>query len=144
MKSKSFVCVALGCFALASSAWAINPYDLLHRTIPASACSPLDSVQAAKVRLQQGAWRFDGASTSTVSFYCPIPINAFPADLEQGFGTDMEFFRVWYRDSDGTGVFARVTARLSYRNLAGAWLNSGNLFDSNTFADMFFARGLSA
>ena len=135
--------VVIGTLLGASSAWA-NPYDVIHRTIPASACSPLDSVQAAKVRLHNGAWRFDGTNATTVSFYCPFPINAFPADLAQGFGTDLQFFRVWYRDSDGMGINARVTANLRYRNLAGAWLAVAGTFNSNVFNDMGFATKITA
>jgi hypothetical protein len=141
-KSPAVTLVALAALVVsvldARSAFALNPHDLWHRTVSASACSPLDSTQAAKVRLQNGAWRFDGVNTGTVSFYCPIPINAWPADNDEPNYTQMQFFRVWYRDSDGMGVNARVTTSLHYRNLAGAWLAVPGALNSNVFPDMTF------
>ena len=122
----------------ASSALAFNPRDLWHRTIPASACAPFDSVQAAKVRLQNGAWRFDGNNTGSVSFFCPIPINAWPADNDEPDYTQMQFYRVWYRDSDGMGLNAKVAVSLRYRDLAGGWLAVAGVLNSNVFADMGF------
>jgi hypothetical protein len=119
-------------------AWAVNPWDLWHRTVPASACAPLDSAYAAKVRLQNGGWRFDGANTSTVAFYCPIPMNAWPADDAQPNYTTMQFYRVWYRDSDGTAVNARVTVSLKYRGLDGLWHDVAGDLNSNVFADTGF------
>ena len=124
-------------------AWAVNPRDLWHRTVPASACAPLDSPYAAKVRLQNGAWRFDGASTGSVAFYCPIPINAWPADDAQPDHTAMQFFRVWYRDSDGMGANARVTVNLRYRLADGSWQLVPGTFNSSVFADMGFALKLT-
>jgi hypothetical protein len=121
-----------------SFAWAQNPRDLWHRTVPASACAPLDSVQAAKVRLQNGAWRFDGNNTGTVSFYCPVPINAWPADNDEPDHTEMEFYRVWYRDPDGMATDARVTTTLRYRDLAGAWQTVAGTLNSNVFANTGF------
>jgi hypothetical protein len=119
-------------------AWAVNPWDLWHRTVPASACAPLDSAYAAKVRLQNGAWRFDGVNTGTVAFYCPIPINAWPADDAQPNYTNMQFYRVWYRDSDGMTTNAKVTVSLRYRNLDGSWNAAGGTLNSNVFADVAF------
>jgi hypothetical protein len=137
--ARTITAVLIGSMLTASPAWAINDYDLIHRTIPASACAPLDTGMAAKARLQNGAWRFDGANTGAVALYCPLPVNAFPADLAQGFGTHLQFFRVWYRDSDGGAVAARVTASLHYRSLAGTWNAVPGTFNSSTFADILFA-----
>jgi len=118
-----------------------NPHDLIHRTVPASSCAPLDAAQSAKVRLSNGAWRFDGVSTGTVSFYCPLPMNAFPADNSEPNYTEMEFFRVWYRDSDGLAVNARVTANLRYRADNGNWESAHpGTFNSSGFADIGFSK----
>jgi hypothetical protein len=118
----------------------LNPHDLTHRTVPASSCAPLDAGQSAKVRLQNGAWRFDGANTGTVSLYCPLPMNAFPADNSEPNYTQMEFFRVWYRDSDGTAVNARVTASLRYRALDGGWESAHpGAFNSNVYVSTGFS-----
>jgi hypothetical protein len=117
-----------------------NPYDLIHRTVPASACAPVDPIQSAKVRLTNGAWQFEGASIGTVNFYCPLPMNAFPADNSEPNYTHMEFFRVWYRDSDGSATAARVTAYLRHRALNGGWLIAhAGMFSSNGFANVGFS-----
>lgn len=123
---------------IVDSAWAFNPRDLWHRTIPASTCAPFDSVQAAMVRLQNGAWRFDGNNVGTVNFFCPIPINAWPADNNEPDYTQMQFYRVWYRDSDGMVANARVSVSLRYRSLAGGWIAVPGVLNSNLFPDVGF------
>jgi hypothetical protein len=124
---------------------ALNPHDLTHRTVPASSCAPLDAVQSAKVRLSNGAWRFDGVNTGTVSFYCPLPMNAFPADNNEPNYTHMEFFRVWYRDSDGLAVNARVTANLRYRADDGSFpVAHPGTFNSNVYPGIGFSKVIFA
>ena len=140
--------------ALPVPALAANDWDLLSRTIPASACQVRDSAQAALVEMNQGAWRFAGASTGRVTLTCPLPISFFPADRAQNTNpTTMTFYRVWYRDSDAAGPAAAVTA-IPYVRLwpSGTWSNIGLLgggggivppgvcqFSSNAFADVGFA-----
>ncbi|TPW18574.1 MAG: hypothetical protein FD130_158 [Halothiobacillaceae bacterium] len=112
-----------------------NSSDLWHRTVPASACHPLTSAQAVKVKLQNGGWVFDGANTGTVSFYCPISLNNFWAS-GQGNGTFISSLRIYYRDSNGTNAAARVTVGLRYRTAAGSFVNVSTLgnpsFNSNS------------
>jgi hypothetical protein len=112
--------------AAVSAQAALNDWDVRSRTIPASACTPRDSAQSALVEMVQGAWRFAGTSTGRVTFTCPFPISAFPADQAQGAGTSMGFYRVWYRDADGAGPAASLVVT-PYVRLApgGAWSNIG-------------------
>lgn len=111
---------------------AANTPDLAHRTVPASACQPLTSVQAAKVKLHNGGWEFDGNNTGAVSFYCPISLNRFFAS-GLGQGNQISQLRIYYRDSDGTSVAARVTVGLRYRTAAGQFVNPATLVSPLTF-----------
>jgi hypothetical protein len=134
-------------------AMALNSWDLLSRSIPASACEVRNSQDAARVELVQGAWRFQGAQTGLVTLSCPLPITAFPADHDLGFGNSaMDFYRVWYRDSDGPGAAARVVVTPYLRMQTGALSNIGLIgggggvippgvcqFNSNAFPNVGFA-----
>ncbi|MBS0447090.1 MAG: hypothetical protein JSR59_14210 [Proteobacteria bacterium] len=123
--------IAALCTGIATSAraYAINDWDVRSRTIPASACTPRDSAQAALLEMVQGAWRFTATATGRVTLTCPFPISSYPADQAQYIGpTSMQFYRVWYRDSDGPGATAALTT-LPYARLAplGGWSNIGLL-----------------
>lgn len=155
IKSLSSLALALGAAAAAPAAHAaLNTWDLFSRSIPASACTPRDAPSAARVEMVQGGWRFSGSNVGRVTFTCPLPISVFPADQAGGFSsTDMGFFRVWYRDSDGPGAAAQVLATPYLRTSLGAWSNIGLFggggggfvpagvcqFNSNTFVDLVFA-----
>ena len=132
-----------------------NDWDVLSRNIPASACQVRDSAQAALVEMVQGAWRFAGNNVGRVTFTCPFPISYFPADHAEYLpgGTQMTFFRVWYRDSDGATNAASVQATPYVRLWpSGAWSNIGLVpggggfvppgicqFNSGNFGDLGFA-----
>jgi hypothetical protein len=109
-----------------------NTADLFHRTVPASACHPLTSAQAVKVKLHNGGWEFDGNNIGTVSFYCPISLNRFFAS-GLGQGNQISQLRIYYRDSDGTSVAARVTVGLRYRTATGQFVNPANFVSPLTF-----------
>jgi hypothetical protein len=126
--STTFCCATL----LSAGIAAANTPDLAHRTVPASACQPLTSVQAAKVKLHNGGWEFDGNNTGAVSFYCPISLNRFFAS-GLGQGNQISQLRIYYRDSDGTNVSARVTVGLRYRIAAGEFVNPFTLSGPLTF-----------
>lgn len=125
IKSLSSITLALGAFAAAPAAHAaFNTWDLFSRSIPASACTPRDAPSAARVEMVQGGWRFSGSNVGRVTLTCPLTISVFPADQALGFAsTDMGFFRVWYRDSDGPGANAQVLATPYLRTSLGAWSN---------------------
>ena len=117
---------------LIAGAAGANTPDLAHRTVPASACQPLTSAQAAKVKLHNGGWEFDGNNTGAVSFYCPISLNRFYAS-GLGQGNQITHLRIYYRDSDGTSVAARVTVGLRYRTATGQFVNPANLVSPLSF-----------
>lgn len=137
----------------AAPAMAANTWDLLSRSIPASACEVRNSIDAARVELFQGGWRFQGSQTGTVVLSCPLPITDFPADRNLAFNhTVMDFYRVWYRDSDGPGGGARVSVIPFLRTHTGVLSNIGLFgggggfvppgvcqFNSNAFANVGFA-----
>lgn len=139
--------------APAASAAGLNTWDLISRSIPASACTPRDSAGLAAVEMVQGGWRFRSGSVGSVVLSCPLPITVFPADQAQGFAsTKMAFYRVWYRDSDGLTASAGVLVTPYLRRSNGSWLNIGLAnggggivppgvcqFSSNAFADIGFA-----
>lgn len=147
--------------AATAPAWALplNDWDLRSRTIPAAACAARDSSQAALIELVQGAWRFSGSNTGRVTLSCPLPISYFPADAAQAGGiTPMNYYRVWYRDSDGAANSAALTV-VPYVRLAplGTWSNVGLLgggggiappgvcqFNSNGHPDMTFMATVQA
>lgn len=154
IKSLLSLALALGAAAAAPVAHAaLNTWDLFSRSIRASACAPRDAPGAARVEMVQGGWGFSGNNVGRVTFTCPLPISVFPADQALGFAsTDMGFFRVWYRDSDGPGVAAQVLATPYQRTSVGAWSNIGLFgggggvappgvcqFNSNNFGDLVFA-----
>jgi hypothetical protein len=133
MKNPTKVSTAFCCAILITAGMAAaNTSDLAHRTVPASACQPLTSVQAAKVKLHNGGWEFEGNNTGAVSFYCPISLNRFFAS-GLGQGNQISQLRIYYRDSNGTNVAARVTVGLRYRTAAGEFVNPATLSGPLTF-----------
>lgn len=114
-----------------------NDQDLRATTVPATSCQPASSTQAASVVLVSAAWVFSGNNTGTVTFYCPLPVNG---NTESNIGDDNDIttFRVFYRDTDGTGTDAEVTARLLYRTTglfaaSSAWSsNASNVMIDTT------------
>lgn len=133
-----------------------NSWDLISRTIPASACEVRDKRQMARVELVQGGWRFVGSTTGRVTLTCPLPISYFPADHDLAAGdTEMTFYRVWYRDSDGPGAVTSVSATPYLRTDTGAWTNIGLVgggggfvppgvcqFNSNSHPNLAFATNI--
>lgn len=119
-----------------------NDQDLWRRTIPAAACALQDNTQADKVRLDSTAgWEFYPAQINgidnigTITFYCPISLNNFSAAVGGMFGNDVDIsgYRIYYRDTDGTGLDAQVTIRLNRWTMAGLFLTAGSTFNSNAF-----------
>lgn len=82
------------------------------------------------VELVAGGWRFVGATIGRVTLSCPLPIQAFPADMSLGFAsTVMDSYRVWYRDSDGPANVTSVKVIPYLRTDLGVLSNIG-LFGS--------------
>jgi hypothetical protein len=106
-----------------------NDQDVRATTVPATACQPRNSVEAERVVLSNGAWVFSGTNTGEVMFYCPLPLNAWTVSNISN-DNDISAFRVYYRDTDGAGNAARVTARLVYRLFDGLY-SAGNTWSSN-------------
>ncbi|MEG5065958.1 hypothetical protein QUB33_20280 [Microcoleus sp. B3-A4] len=124
------------------SAAVANDQDVQATTIPASACRPESNTADASVRMVNGAFIFNGNSTGTVRFFCPLPINRLTVS-DSSNDNDLSAYRVYYRDTDGTGNLAEITTRLFYRNSdasssiavgAAAWSsNSSNLRVNTSF-----------
>lgn len=117
----------IGISGLASA----NDQDLVATTIPASSCSPTNSDQAEMVFLENGSWVFRSGVTGGVSFYCPLPLNAFTVS-DNTNDNDMTHFRIYYQDPDATGTAATLTARLKRKlpngsQLWGTQWNSNNV-----------------
>lgn len=143
-------------FTATAPAWAANTWDLISRSIPASACEVRDSQQAAKVELVAGGWRFAGATIGKVTLSCPLPIQAFPADMSLLFNTTvMDFYRVWYRDSDGPANVTSVKVIPYLRTDLGVLSNIGLFpggggivppgvcqFNSNSYPHVVFAANI--
>lgn len=122
--------VLLAGLAPARPAQAAETYFNLR--ISASACEPRLESQRALVRLSGAAWVFDGASTGTVALDCPVHRQSY-SDFNPS--SMMQRMRVWYRDPDGTGSQAGVTAFLRKRNVidsVGSVI--GATFDSSDHA----------
>lgn len=122
---------SVGLFWLSGTARA-SDRDMLATTIPATACEPINSIHANRVGLSNGAWVFRGSWTGTIFFYCPVPRNAWTLSNTSN-DNDISAYRVYYRDSDGTGAASRVTARLLYRQTGGLF-SGGSTFSSNSFS----------
>ncbi len=105
--------------------------DMLATTVPATACEPYRSSDARRVWLSNAAWVFRGANTGTITFYCPVPRNAVTLS-DTTNDNDISAYRIYYRDSDGNGTAARVTARLLYRRASGLF-SAGSLWNSNDY-----------
>jgi hypothetical protein len=92
---------------------------------------------AEKLFISNAAWTFAGNSTGTVYLYCPLPINGNTVSAA-GDDNDMETYRIYYRDSDGTGNAAEVRTRLIYRRSDGLysggaeWSSNSNVLDTET------------
>jgi hypothetical protein len=120
----------------AHSARANDP-DLRATTVPAAECQPENDTQDARVTLSGGAWTFNSTSTGTITFYCPLPING-NTEFDAFNDNDMTMIRVLYRDTDGMGAGAEVTARLLFRtpglfSVGAAWSsNSSNVMVDTT------------
>ena len=91
-----------------------NDPDLRATTVPAAECLPVSSSDASRVNLANGAWIFNGTTTGTVTFNCPLPING-NTEFDASNTNDMTAYRVFYQDSDGMGAAAEVTVRVFFR-----------------------------
>jgi hypothetical protein len=107
-----------------------NDQEIWTKTVPASACTPATSAQASRVSLVNAAWVFSGTQTGTVTFYCPLPVNAYTV-VNLTNDNDISSFRIYYRDSDGVGADAELTARLVYREASGLF-SAGGTWSSNS------------
>lgn len=119
-----------------------NDQDVRATTVPATACQPATHAMAALVQISNAAWTFAGNATGTVYLYCPLPINGNTVS-GAGDDNDISAYRIYYRDSDGTGAAAEVTTRLLYRRSDGlysggaAWSSNSNLLDTTTNTVVF-------
>lgn len=134
MLKKRMLIVALGTVGLVGLAGTAraNDRDMLATTVPATACEPLNSSHANEVQLSNAAWVFRGSHTGTITFYCPVPRNAWTLS-DNTNDNDISAYRIYYRDSDGTGTTAQVTARLVYRGASGLF-SAGSTWNSNNHA----------
>ncbi|MEG4622832.1 hypothetical protein Q5691_00810 [Microcoleus sp. w1-18aA5] len=109
-----------------------NDQDVLATTIPASACRPESDTADARVRMVNGAFIFNDNATGTVRFFCPLPINRLTVSNPSN-DNDLTGYRVYYRDTDGTGNLAEITTHLFYRNSnAGSSIAVGTAWGSNS------------
>ncbi len=120
--------ISIALFSLTGQV-AANDRDLRATTIPASACELSNSVQADKVFLSQGSWVFRTGETGGVIFNCPLPLNAYTVS-DNSNDNDMTHFRVYYRDTDATGIESTLTARLQRKSTSGT-LFLGPQWNSN-------------
>ncbi len=107
-----------------------NDRDLRATTIPASACRPSSDTDDAKVRLTAAGYLFNGNSTGTVTFHCPLPINANTVS-DATNDNDITTYRVYYRDSDGNQNSAQITVQLGYVGADGGALAVAPAWSSN-------------
>jgi hypothetical protein len=61
---------------------------------------------------------FAGDETGNAQLFCPLPVNAFTVS-DGSQDNDMTWYRIFYRDSDGSGSAAQLTVRLGYRDSSG-------------------------
>ena len=131
LKRLIFLTAIAGLFTFPSAAVA-NDQDVQATTIPASACRPESDTADASVRMVNGAFIFNGNSTGTVRFFCPLPINRLTVSGPSN-DNDLTGYRVYYRDTDGTGNLAEITTHLFYRNSnAGSSIAVGAAWGSNS------------
>lgn len=123
--------------AMGSTVALASHRDLLATTVPASACEPVNSSDAARIRLSNGAWVFRGANTGQVSFNCPLPVNANTVSDN----TDANYissYRIYFRDTDVLGNQAEVRVRLRSRSSTGLayvspqWSSNGAVYPGPT------------
>lgn len=133
LKCLIFLTAIAALFTFPSAAVA-NDQDVQATTIPASACRPESDTADASVRMVNGAFIFNGNSTGTVRFFCPLPINRLTVSGPSN-DNDLSRYRVYYRDTDGTGNAVEITTHLFYRNsdanasipVGAAWSSNSNL-----------------
>ncbi|MEG3845786.1 hypothetical protein QT971_00970 [Microcoleus sp. herbarium19] len=118
LKGLIFITAIAALFTFPSAAVA-NDQDVQATTIPASACRPESDTADASVRMVNGAFIFNPNSTGTVRFFCPLPINRLTVSNPSN-DNDLTGYRVYYRDTDGTGNLAAITTHLFYRNSSAA------------------------
>jgi hypothetical protein len=133
MQSKSLLFItAIAAFFTFPSAAVANDRDVQATTIPASACRPESNTADASVRMVNGAFIFNPNSTGTVRFFCPLPINRLTVS-DSSNDNDLTGYRVYYRDTDGTGNLAEITTHLFYRNSnAGSSIPVNAAWSSNS------------
>jgi hypothetical protein len=125
-----------------------NDQDLRATTVPATSCQPASDALSSRVVLSNAAWIFNGTSTGTITFYCPLPING-NTESDASLDNDMSIIRVFYRDTDGMGVGAEVTARLAFRStglfaVGAPWSSNSSNVVVDTTAFHPLAHDLSA
>lgn len=119
-----------------------NDQDVRATTVPATACQPASLAVAAKMQISNAAWTFAGGATGTVYLYCPLAINGNTVS-DASNDNDISAYRIYYRDSDGTGAAAEVTTRLIYRRSDGlysggpTWSSNSNVLDTTTNTTAF-------
>lgn len=116
-RSLIFAGIALAPLAIAHA----GDEDNLNERISASACQPRLSSDRAKLAWTGTDWAFASGETGEVVLECPI----FTDWEDDSTGTrELEELRLWYRDSDGTGTDAQITAELRYIDPAWGVLSS--------------------
>jgi len=134
MRTKYLVFLStIAALVFAPSAALANSQQITTTAVPASACRPESDTADSRVRLSNGAFVFSGNTTGTVQFYCPVPINGSSL-----VNNNFSFYRIFYRDSDGTGNASEVTARLLFRDRSGqgaiedGWSSNEGSLTTNT------------
>jgi hypothetical protein len=123
---------ALLCAAVPDTASAADPNRI---SIPASACQLDDPDDFALLEFENGSWVFVAGETGSVDLVCPV---GRKEDFFEGDNWSFARMRLWYRDTDGTGSAANVTAQLSERTTTSAGSPFGPLIessDSNTMSN---------
>ncbi len=108
-----------------------NSIDLRAEMIPATACQPQSSSEAAKIFLSNAGWAFLGGATGTVYLWCPLPLHRFS---HMGrLMNELSFYNIHYRDTDADGGDAEVAVTLYERTAPNLFIVNDSTWTSNSF-----------
>lgn len=128
--------LALSAALVPTVASAATWFDL---RIPAPACQPRNSTDAAKLKLTNGVWTFATGHSGEARLFCPLHLSRPDAQADS---VNIASFRLWYHDPDGDGASSFVRAELLRRGRTSTVdsLVTGGVVDSDDFVDNFFIR----